>query len=112
MNVKQELSAVDKFYIWLEEDKIRVEQEALMPRKKRGRKPTKKQYFNYINEQAIIAYNQESDQIKRNKVSIFLERPSHLGISIPDCFDTPSLYSCGQIIACLARKKHSKTAIL
>ena len=62
------LSPVDKFYVWLEEDKVRVEQDALMPVKKRGRKPTKKQYFNYINEQAIIAYNKEKNQFKRNKV--------------------------------------------
>ena len=66
--MKKQLSPVDKFYIWLEKDKIRVEEEAKLPRKKRGRKPTKKQYFNYINEQAIIAYNQESDQFKRNKI--------------------------------------------
>ena len=63
------LSAVDNFYIWLEEDKRRLEKEALLPKKKRrGRKPTKKQYFTYINDQAIMAYNNEPDQVKRNKV--------------------------------------------
>ena len=52
------MSAVDKFYIWLEEDKRRLEEEALLPKKKkRGRKPTKKLYFSYINEKAIVAYN-------------------------------------------------------
>ena len=64
-----ELSPVDEFYIWLEEDKARIEAEALLPKKKkRGRKPTKKQYFSYINEQAIIAYNKERNQYKRDKV--------------------------------------------
>ena len=69
MNVQKELSAVDKFYIWLEEDKLRLEEEAKLPKKKkRGRKPTKKQYFTYITDQAINAYNQEDDYMKRNKV--------------------------------------------
>jgi len=63
------LSAVDKFYEWLEEDKARIEAESLLPKKaKRGRRPTKKQYFTYINDEAIMAYNSEPDQIKRNKV--------------------------------------------
>ena len=63
------MSAVDKFYIWLEEDKRRLEEEALLPKKKRrGRKPTKKQYFTYITDQAIIAYNNEPSWSKRNKV--------------------------------------------
>ena len=63
------MSAVDKFYIWLEEDKLRLEEEAKLPKKKkRGRKPTKKMYFSYINEQAIIAYNKETDQLKRDKI--------------------------------------------
>ena len=62
-------SAVDNFYIWLEEDKARIEAEALLPKKKkRGRKPTKKQYFTYITDQAIMAYNNEPDQFKRNKL--------------------------------------------
>ena len=63
------LSAVDKFYEWLEEDKARIEAESLLPKKaKRGRRPTKKQYFTYINDEAIMAYNNEPDQIKRNRV--------------------------------------------
>jgi len=69
MNEQTELSAVDKFYIWLEEDKARIEEEALLPKKKkRGRKPTKKQYFTYITDHAIVAYNSEDDELKRNKV--------------------------------------------
>ena len=40
----EDISPVDKFYIWLEEDRIRLEEEAKLPKKKkRGRKPTKKQ---------------------------------------------------------------------
>ena len=63
------LSPVDKFYIWLDEDQARLEAEALLPKKKkRGRKPTKKQYFTYRTDQAINAYNQEEDYMKRNKV--------------------------------------------
>ena len=63
------MSAVDQFYIWLEEDKKRLEEEALLPKKKkRGRKPTKKLYFSYVNEKAIVAYNLETDQLKRDKV--------------------------------------------
>ena len=67
--MKKQLSPVDKFYIWLEKDKIRVEEEAKLPRKKRGRKPTKKQYFTYITDQAINAYNQEEDYMKRNQTN-------------------------------------------
>ena len=63
------LSPADKFYKWLEEHE-RAEQEALlMPKKKkRGRKPTKKQYFSIVNEKAIIAYNIEKNYLKRNKL--------------------------------------------
>ena len=62
------LSAVDKFYEWLEEDKARIEAESLLPKKaKRGRRPTKKQYFTYINDEAIMAYNSEPNQYKRNR---------------------------------------------
>ena len=40
-----------------------------MPKKKkRGRKPTKKQYFSIVNEKAIIAYNIEKNYLKRNKL--------------------------------------------
>ena len=66
---KEGESPVDKFYVWLEEDKKRIEEESKLPKKKkRGRKPTKKQYFTYITDQAINAYNQEPDYMKRNKV--------------------------------------------
>ena len=34
------MSAVDQFYIWLQEDQKRLDEEALLPKKKkRGRKP-------------------------------------------------------------------------
>jgi len=66
---KEGESPVDKFYIWLEEDKKRLEKEALLPKKKRrGRKPTKKQYFTYITDRAIVAYNEETSYMKRNKI--------------------------------------------
>jgi|TARA_R110000851_G_scaffold63568_9_gene145355 hypothetical protein len=62
-------SPVDKFYIWLVEDQERIEAEALLPKKaKRGRKPTKKQYFTYRTDLAIVAYNSETNYMKRNKV--------------------------------------------
>ncbi len=60
------MSAVDDFYKWLEEELAEIEENG--PRKRRGRKPTKKQYFTYINEKAIIAYNKEESFSKRNKV--------------------------------------------
>ena len=60
----KEFFGADQFYIWLEEDKARIEYEATLPKvKKRGRKRTKKLYFDYINEKAIVAYNQETEQI-------------------------------------------------
>ena len=62
---KQE-SPVDFFYKWLEEELADIEENG--PRKRRGRKPSKKQYFTYINEKAIIAYNFEPSYAKRNKV--------------------------------------------
>ena len=69
MNEQIKLSPVDKFYEWLEADKLRIEEESKLPKKKkRGRKPTKKQYFTYITDQAINAYNQEEDYMKRNKI--------------------------------------------
>tara|TARA_R110000851_G_scaffold313047_3_gene474507 strand:- start:10544 stop:11344 length:801 start_codon:yes stop_codon:yes gene_type:complete len=67
--IKEKLCPVDKFYIWLEEDIERVAAEALLPRKvKRGRKPTKKIYFDYRNEAAIVAFNKETIQSKRDKI--------------------------------------------
>ena len=62
----EELSSVDKFYQWLEKEQAEIETNG--PRKRRGRKPTKNMYFTYITDQAIIAYNKESNQNKRNKV--------------------------------------------
>jgi len=60
---------VDQFYIWLEEYQDWLEAEALLPAKvRRGRKPTKKMYFTIINEKAIVAYNLETSQPKRDKV--------------------------------------------
>ena len=56
------MNGVDDFYKWLEVENSDV------PTKRRGRKPSKKQYFTYITEKAIIAYNVETDQHLRNKV--------------------------------------------
>tara|TARA_Y100001973_G_C5116250_1_gene290309 strand:- start:149 stop:934 length:786 start_codon:yes stop_codon:yes gene_type:complete len=60
------LSAVDKFYIWHEAEMKDIEENG--PRVRRGRKPTKKQYFTYITDKAILAYNFEPSYQKRNKV--------------------------------------------
>jgi len=60
------MSAVDKFYKWHAAEMKDIEENG--PRKKRGRKPTKKQYFTYITDKAIIAYNNEPSWSKRNKV--------------------------------------------
>ena len=59
-------SPVDKFYIWLAAEY--ADFEANGPKKRRGRKPTKNMYFTYMTDQAIIAYNKETSQSKRNKV--------------------------------------------
>jgi hypothetical protein len=56
------MDGVDDFYKWLEVENSDV------PTKRRGRKPSKKQYFTYITEKAIVAYNAESNQHLRNKV--------------------------------------------
>lgn len=56
------MSAVTDFYKWLEEEENKV------ATKKRGRKPSKRQYFTLTTQEAIIAYNKETDQVKRNKV--------------------------------------------
>ena len=55
-------SPVDIFYKELLREKIIVDG------KKRGRPRRKKMYFTQVTEDAIIAYNQESDNMKRNKV--------------------------------------------
>ena len=62
----KEHGPVDKFYEWLEKEQAEIETNG--PRKRRGRKPTKNMYFTYITDQAIIAYNKETNQNKRNKV--------------------------------------------
>ena len=63
---EKELSPVEKFYIWLDAELAELEE--FGPKKKRGRKPSKKQYFTYINEKAIVAYNIEPSSALRNKV--------------------------------------------
>jgi len=62
----KKLSPVEKFYKWHEAEMIDLEENG--PRVRRGRKPSKKQYFTYITDQAIIAYNFEESWAKRNKV--------------------------------------------
>jgi len=59
-------SPVDKFYIWHAAEMKDIEENG--PKKRRGRKPSKKQYFTYITDKAIIAYNFEPSFAKRNKV--------------------------------------------
>ena len=61
-----ELSPVDKFYEWHADEMRDLELNG--PKKRRGRKPSKKQYFTYITDQAIHAYNAEPSYAKRNKV--------------------------------------------
>ena len=56
------MGAVNDFYDW-----VKVE-ETLPPKARRGRKPSKKQYFTYITQEAIIAFNNESDNTLRNKI--------------------------------------------
>jgi len=64
--MQEDNSPVDKFYIWLAAEY--ADFEANGPKKRRGRKPTKNMYFTYMTDQAIIAYNKETSQSKRNKV--------------------------------------------
>ena len=67
-------SPVDKFYEWHAAELKDIEENG--PRKRRGRKPSKKQYFTYITDAAIHAYNEEEDYSKRNKVfSEFINYP-------------------------------------
>ena len=56
------MSAVEEFYKW-----VKIE-ETLPPKARRGRKPSKKQYFTYITQEAIVAYNKESNYDLRNKI--------------------------------------------
>ena len=62
----EDLSPVDKFYIWLAQEEADIEQNG--PKKRRGRKPTKNMYFTYVQDHAIVAYNKETNQTKRNKI--------------------------------------------
>jgi hypothetical protein len=59
-------SPVDSFYEWHAAEMKDLEENG--PKVRRGRKPSKKQYFTYITDQAIIAYNFEPSWAKRNKV--------------------------------------------
>ena len=63
---EKKLSPVENFYVWLEQELNDLAQNG--PKKRRGRKPSKKQYFTYMNEKAIVAYNKETNQALRNKV--------------------------------------------
>ena len=70
----EKLSPVDEFYIWHAAELKDIEENG--PKKRRGRKPSKKQYFTYITDKAIIAYNHEPSFAKRNKVfSEFINYP-------------------------------------
>ena len=60
------MGPVDKFYEWHKAEMEYLEENG--PRVKRGRKPSKKQYFTYITDKAIIAYNTEPSWSKRNRV--------------------------------------------
>jgi|TARA_R110000796_G_scaffold12964_1_gene42388 hypothetical protein len=60
------MGPVDKFYKWHKEEMEYLEENG--PRVKRGRKPSKKQYFTYMTDQAIIAYNTDPSWSKRNRV--------------------------------------------
>tara|TARA_A100001201_G_scaffold133066_1_gene120023 strand:+ start:557 stop:1342 length:786 start_codon:yes stop_codon:yes gene_type:complete len=72
--MNEELSPVDKFYIWHAAELKEIEENG--PRKRRGRKPSKKQYFTYITDEAIHAYNAEPSYAKRNKIfSEFINYP-------------------------------------
>jgi len=60
------MGPVDKFYEWHKAEIAYLEENG--PRVKRGRKPSKKQYFTYMTDKAIIAYNSEPSWAKRNRV--------------------------------------------
>ena len=60
------MSAVTKFYKWLED-----EQNAIAT-KKRGRKPSKRQYFTETTQRAIIAYNKEKNQTNKQEYKLWL----------------------------------------
>ena len=64
--IEKELSPVESYYIWLAAELKDLEENG--PKVRRGRKPSKKQYFTYMNEKAIVAYNLETSQHLKNKV--------------------------------------------
>lgn len=60
------MKGVDEFYEWYAEDQKFIEENG--ERKKRGRKATKNYYFTYVTQNAIVAYNNETDAVKKNRV--------------------------------------------
>jgi len=52
----------EEFNKWL----LEYQEELKNPKPKRGRKPTKNYYFNIVTEQAVIAYNNETNRMKRD----------------------------------------------
>ena len=57
------MSSVKEFYEWYDREVA-----ATVATKRRGRKPNDKQYFTYITEKAIIAYNSEDNPNLRNRI--------------------------------------------
>ena len=55
------MNPVEEFYEKLEAGEFEITS-------RRGRKPSKKQYFTIVTEKAIVAFNKETDQRLRNKV--------------------------------------------
>tara|TARA_R100000152_G_C6758253_1_gene182128 strand:+ start:267 stop:1058 length:792 start_codon:yes stop_codon:yes gene_type:complete len=64
----KKLSPVDKFYENLPQYKEELEKLLDPNVKRRGRKRKNKMYFTPINEKAIVAYNKEKSEAKRNKI--------------------------------------------
>ena len=60
------MNAIEEFYKW-----VKVE-ETLPPRARRGRKPSKKQYFTYITQEAIVAYKHSTHLILLKKKVVIL----------------------------------------
>jgi hypothetical protein len=68
MTMTKKLSPVDKFYENLPQYKEELEKLLDPNVKRRGRKRKNKMYFTPINEKAIVAYNKEKSEAKRNKI--------------------------------------------
>ena len=68
MTMTKKLSPVDKFYENLPKYKEELEKLLDPTVKRRGRKRKNKMYFTPINEKAIVAYNKEKSEAKRNKI--------------------------------------------